>query len=117
MRPNLSLQLYAEPFVSAGHYTDVRELASPRASDYDARFRQYTRPAPNGDFNQKSFNASAVLRWEYRPASTLFVVWTQAREQFDQNLGNFTAGRDYRNLFAARPDNVFLIKASYWVGR
>ncbi len=117
MRPNLSLQMYAEPFVSAGHYTNVRELGSPRAADYDARFRQYARTAPNGDFNQKSFNASAVLRWEYRPASTLFLVWTQAREQFDLDEGSFTAGRDYRNLFAARPDNVFLIKASYWLGR
>jgi hypothetical protein len=117
MRPNLTLQMYAEPFVTAGHYTNVRELASPRAAAYDARFRAYTKTAPNGDFNEKSFNASAVLRWEYRPASTLFVVWTQARDQGDRDFGTFTAGRDYRNLFAARPDNVFLVKAAYWIGR
>ena len=116
MRPNLSLQMYAEPFVTAGHYTNVRELASPRAKSYDARYRQFNGTAPDGDFNEKSFNASAVLRWEYRPASTLFIVWTQSRDQGDRDYGNFTAGRDYRNLFAARPDNVFLVKAAYWLG-
>jgi hypothetical protein len=103
--------------VSAGRFADVRELAAPRARSYDARFRPYVGPAPESDFNEKSFNASAVLRWEYRPASTLFVVWTQAREQSDRDLGAFAAPRDYRNLFSARPDNVFLVKAAYWVGR
>jgi hypothetical protein len=117
MRPNLSLQMYAEPFVTAGHYTDVREIASARAASYDQRFRAYPGIPPNGDFNEKSFNASAVVRWEYRPASTLFVVWTQSREQDDRNVGSFTAGRDYRNLFGARPENVFLVKAAYWLGR
>jgi len=117
LRPTLSVQMYAEPFVSAGHYTKVREIAAPRAASYDARFRAFAGNAPDGDFNEKSFNASAVLRWEYRPASTLFLVWTQARDQGDRDFGNFTAGRDYKNLFAARPDNVFLIKASYWLGR
>jgi hypothetical protein len=58
-----------------------------------------------------------VLRWEYRPASTLFVVWTQSREQADRDVGAFSATRDYRNLFAERPENVFLVKAAYWLGR
>ena len=117
LRPTLSLQMYAEPFVSAGHFTNVREIANPRAARYDDRFRAYGGPVPDGDFNEKSFNASAVMRWEYRPGSTLFVVWTQARSQGDLDIGEFSARRDYRNLFAARPDNVFLVKASYWLGR
>jgi len=117
LRPTVSLQMYVEPFVTSGHFTNVRELTDPRAADYDARFRAYTDPVPNGDFNEKSFNASAVARWEYRPGSTLFVVWTQARSQDDLDIGTFAARRDYRNLFAARPDNVFLVKASYWIGR
>jgi hypothetical protein len=117
LRPTVSLQLYAEPFVTAGHFTNVRELASPRAADYDARFRPFAGSAPDGDFNEKSFNMSAVYRWEYRPGSALFVVWTQARLQDDLDVGTFAARRDYRNLFAARPDNVFLVKASYWIGR
>ena len=117
LRPTLSMQLYAEPFVTAGHFTSVRELATPRAASYGARFRPYLKTAPDGDFNEKSFNASAVPRWEYRPASTLFVVWTQSRDQGDRDFGTFAARRDYRNLFAARPDNVFLVKAAYWLGR
>ena len=117
IRPTLSLQLYAEPFVTAGRFTDVRELASPRARSYDARFRPYTGVAPDADFNEKSFHSSVVARWEYRPGSTLFVVWTQGRDQSDRDIGTFEATRDYRNLFAARPDNVLLIKAAYWLGR
>lgn len=116
LRPTLSLQMYAEPFVSAGRYTAVREIAAPRAESYADRFQPYAGPPRNGDFNSKSFNASAVVRWEYRRASTLFVVWTQSRDQGDRDYGSFTATRDYRNLFAARPDNVFLVKAAYWLG-
>ena len=106
IRPTMSLQLYAEPFVTAGHFTGVRELASPRARSYDARFRPYAGPPPDADFNEKSFHSSVVARWEYRPGSTLFVVWTQGRDQCDRDAGTFAASRDYRNLFAARPDNV-----------
>ncbi|PYP80980.1 MAG: hypothetical protein DMD35_02800 [Gemmatimonadetes bacterium] len=117
IHPALSLQLYAEPFVTAGHFTDVRELAAPRAKSYDARFRPYAGQAPDADFNEKSFHSSVVARWEYRPGSTLFVVWTQGRDQSDRDVGSFDASRDYRNLFAARPENVVLIKAAYWIGR
>jgi hypothetical protein len=117
LRPTMSLQLYVEPFVTAGHFTDVRELAAPRAQTYDARFRPYAGATPDADFNEKSFNSSVVARWEYRPGSTLFVVWTQGRDQSDRDVGTFSASRDYRNLFAARPDNVVLVKAAYWVGR
>ena len=52
-------------------------------------------------------------RWEYRPGSTLFVVWTQARQQDDLDAGTFGARRDYANLFTVRPENVFLIKVAY----
>ena len=117
LRPTMSLQLYAEPFVTAGGSTTFGRWQRLVRPIYEDRFRSFTGAAPNGDFNEKSFNASAVVRWEYRPASTLFVVWTQSREQDDADAGNFGARRDYRNLFAARPDNVFLIKAAYWLGR
>ena len=70
----------------------------------------------DADFNEKSFHSSVVARWEYRPGSTLFVVWTQGRDQSDRDAGSFDASRDYRKLFAARPDNVVLIKAAYWLG-
>ena len=58
-----------------------------------------------------------MLRWEYRPASTLFLVWTQGRFQDDRDEGTFNARRDYKNLFGARPDNTFLMKVAYWLDR
>ena len=55
-----------------------------------------------------------MVRWEYRPGSTMFVVWSQGREQYDRNAGTFAPARDLGDLFAARPDNTLLLKASYW---
>jgi hypothetical protein len=69
----------------------------------------------DASFNVKELHASVVMRWEYRPGSTLFVVWTQGRDQEDRDPGSFAPTRDFTNLFGARPDNTFLIKASYWV--
>jgi hypothetical protein len=93
----------------------VRELDSPRARDYTARFKPYALTSDPGGFNEKEFHSNMVLRWEYRPGSSIFVVWSQGRLQDDRNLGNFAPGRDYRDLFSARPDNTLLIKASYWL--
>jgi len=112
--PTLSFQFYGQPFVSAGAYSQWRELASPRAESYDARFRPYGNGASPSGFNVKRFNTNAVLRWEYRPGSALFVVWQQGRIQDDLNLGTFQASRDVGDLFASRPTNTVLIKMSYW---
>ena len=111
----LSLQCYAEPFITTGRYFRLREIANPRAPSYDDRYRPYAMNTDDASFNIKELHASAVARWEYRPGSTLFVVWTQGRDQEDRDLGSFLPVRDVRNLFAARPDNTFLVKASYWI--
>ena len=69
----------------------------------------------NRDFTISSFQSNAVLRWEYRPGSTIYLVWQ--REQEDEvMLGRFNLSRDARALFAAPARNVFMIKASWWVG-
>ena len=117
MTPNLSLQLYAQPFVSAGDYSGFRQIANARSTDYNARFTPYAYDAAaNGDpnFNVKSFRTTNVLRWEYKAGSTLFVVWQQAREN-DAVPGGFRIGRDIHDIFGARPKNVFLVKLAYWV--
>ena len=111
----MSLQLYAEPFLTTGRYFRMRELASPRAARYADRYRPFPLSTDDASFNIKEFHASAVARWEYRPGSTVFVVWTQGRDQDDRNPGHFLPARDMRDLFSARPDNTFLIKASYWM--
>ncbi|HSA57812.1 MAG TPA: DUF5916 domain-containing protein [Gemmatimonadaceae bacterium] len=115
--PTLSVQFYGQPFVSAGEYSDWREVADARSRDFDTRFRPF--PLGNDpsayDFNFKQFRSNTVIRWEYLPGSTLYLVWQQGREQYDQDRGQFTGMRDYRNLFGAYPRNTFLIKASYWL--
>ncbi|HEX6313442.1 MAG TPA: DUF5916 domain-containing protein [Gemmatimonadaceae bacterium] len=112
--PLLTFQFYAQPFMSAGSYSDWRELNAPRAAEYDDRFRAYRTDASPGGFNFKQFNSNTVIRWEYRPGSTLFFVWQQGRVQDALNRGSFEFARDYRDLFSAHPINTFLIKATYF---
>jgi len=117
MSPNLSLQLYAEPFVSGGAYDSFKEIADPRSPDYGRRYTPYAYDLVangNPDFNVKSFRTTNVLRWEYRPGSTLFVVWQQAREN-DAVPGGFRFGRDVHDIFGVPPTNVFLVKLAYWL--
>jgi len=118
MTPNLSLQLYAQPFVSTGDYNHYKELTeTPRSPVYFDRYTPYAYDfVANGnpDFNAKSFRTTNVLRWEYRPGSTLFVVWQQAREN-DFVPGGFQLGRDVRDIFGVPPRNVFLVKLAYWI--
>ena len=117
MRPTLSLQLYAEPFVSGGGYRGFRELADGRNPDYLGRYTPYDYlygANGNPDFNVKSFRPTNVLRWEYKPGSTLFVVWQQAREN-DVVPGGFHFGRDAHAIFGVPPHNVFLVKLAYWL--
>jgi hypothetical protein len=117
LRTTLTLQVYAQPFVSKGTYADVRELADPRASTYGGRYQPYTGPqaAAPGGFNYKQFNSNVVLRWEYRPGSTLFVVWTQGRALGTGAEGTRSFAGELRDLFDLHPDNTFLVKASYWL--
>jgi hypothetical protein len=113
MTPNLSLQLYAQPFVSAGAYGGFKEVADGRSIAYDARYTPFAYTG-DPDFNVKSFRTTNVLRWEYKPGSTLFVVWQQAREN-DAVPGGFRFGRDVRDIFGVAPKNVFLVKLAYWL--
>jgi hypothetical protein len=115
--PNLTLQLYASPFVSKGTYSSIRELNQPGAASYDDRFRPYGDTAVTnnpGGFDVKFFNSNTVLRWEYQPGSTLFLVWSQGRSDFDGALGTRSFSGDFRQLFRAPADNTFLVKVSHW---
>ncbi|MEX2182208.1 MAG: DUF5916 domain-containing protein [Gemmatimonadaceae bacterium] len=112
MTPTLSFQLYAQPFTTSGDYSNLRQLADPRAADYDDRFTPYGAVTPD-DFNFKQFRSNSVLRWEYRPGSVIFLVWQQGRQD-TRDGGSFSPLRDFRDLFDTRADNTFLIKASYW---
>ncbi len=114
MTPSLSFQFYAQPFVSAGDYSDWKQLDDPRAARYEDRFRPYDGSDPGG-FNFKQMRTNAVLRWEYRPGSTLFAVWQHGREDFDPTGTNFSFRRDYGDFLRLHPENTFLVKASWWL--
>ncbi|HEX3234703.1 MAG TPA: DUF5916 domain-containing protein, partial [Gemmatimonadales bacterium] len=136
---NMTLQLYAQPFLSAGSYTDFKEVRDPRASKaadrvvpyatnqiaYEPTDRTYgidldgdaipEYTFANPDFNQKNFNLNMVWRWEYRPGSTIYLVWTQARDVPGTN-GNVALGSGLDALFQGPATNVLLGKVSYRFG-
>jgi hypothetical protein len=144
--PNLTLELFAQPFLASGRYTSFKEFVAPKSRamnfygrDNGSTVATNTDPqsgattgytidpdgvggaAPaftfsNPDFNLRSLRGTGVLRWEYRPGSTLYFVWTQERDGFDQ-FGDFNLSRDRSALFRDRPTNVFQIKGTYWIGR
>ena len=118
--PTATLQLYASPFVTRGTYTRVRELEDPRAARYADRYRPYADSsvtADPGGFNFQQFRSNLVFRWEYRPGSTLFLVWGQGREHEADREGGQSFGADLRHLFRRRADNTFLVKVSYWLAK
>ncbi|HLZ10144.1 MAG TPA: DUF5916 domain-containing protein, partial [Chloroflexota bacterium] len=119
--PNVSLQVYTQPFISKGTYSNVRQLsATPRASSYDDRYTAYgdTSVTNNpGGFNFKEFQSNVVFRWEYTPGSTLFLVWNEGRQGFAGAEGTNGFQGDVRDLMSLHPANTFLVKVSYWLNR
>jgi hypothetical protein len=115
--PTLSFQLYAAPFVSRGQYTNTRELsATPRAERYEDRYRQYAVPSGTSlGFNVLQLRSNNVVRWEFRPGSTLFAVWTHGRDGYDARYLDRTLRGEYNDLFALHPANTFLLKLAYWL--
>jgi hypothetical protein len=124
---NLTLQTYLQPLVSAARFGDFKELA--RAGSYEfVRYGASYDPAtgtvtpaggtpfwiPRPDFNYKSLRGNAVLRWEYRPGSVLYLVWTQQRAD-EEPTGEMRFGPSTRRLFDAQADDIFLVKATYYL--
>jgi hypothetical protein len=108
--PALSLQTFLQPLVSAGEFGALKQLRAARTFDFDP----VTGSTDGADFNFRSLRGNAVLRWEYRPGSTLFLVWQQFRSGTEP-FGEFRFGRDVRGVFESRPENVVAVKATYWL--
>jgi hypothetical protein len=135
--PALSFQFYAQPFVSAGSYDRFQVVDDSHAPAFGDRFAALDGGAVvrddatgryrvdlNADgvvdttirdaaFNLKQLRSNAVLRWEYRPGSTLFLVWNQGRSEFRPD-GSFDLDRDLNRLFGSDGSNTLLVKLSYW---
>ena len=134
LSPTLALQYYGSPFVSTGRYGGFKRATDTQASRYQDRFHAFAgdeiayradgnaydvTEAGGGysfddpDFSFRQFRSNLVLRWEYRPGSSVYAVWSQGRTDsapaWESRLGS-----NWNALWRARPDNVFLVKLSYW---
>ena len=139
LSPFVSIQVFAQPLIAAGDYFGFKELARPRTFDfaeYGTAIGSLSRDAadaryivdPDGtggtgsftfddpDFNLRSLKVNAVFRWEIKPGSTLYAVWTRQQTD-DTGRGVFRAGRDIRAMLTAPGDDVVLFKIAYWFGR
>jgi hypothetical protein len=108
---NLSVQFFTQVLLAKGHYANLRELVGS-----DELMPYYSPPAFNPDFNEKTINANLVLRWEYMPGSTFYLVWTQSRFGYNSDYPT-TFGDDFRDAFKLPMDNVLLAKITYWWSR
>jgi len=132
--PTMSLQLFAQPFISIGKYSDIKEFERERTSDftvygtkgttikYDKENGEYEiNPGggansfriENPDFNFKSLRLNIIYRWEFLPGSTLFLVWSHDRTNFD-DPGEFQMGKSFSNLINSESNNIFMAKVTYW---
>jgi hypothetical protein len=105
----VSFQLYTQPLVAAGDYHDFSRLARPQSGEYTPVSYD-----GNPDFNFRSARSSAVARWEFRPGSSLYVVWSENRADVEP-FGDFHFRRDVSAIPSAASQDVFLIKVSYWL--
>jgi hypothetical protein len=137
INPELSIEYYGQPFVSAGEYTNYKRITDPVAANFRDRYHIFSMEEisydeannqfhvdedvngstdysfGNPDFNFRQFRSNLVIRWEYLPGSTLFFVWSQGRTSTAAE-GSFNYGNDMKELFTEEPDNIFLVKLSYW---
>lgn len=132
IKPDMNLDVYAEPFAASGRYTDIGELAAAgtrRRRTYGTDGSTATRQGDgsllvvddaatftiaNNDFNVRSFRSNVVLRWEYRPGSTMYVVWQQDRRVSEAIGTRIGVGDPFRAL-GEPGNNYFVIKTTFWL--
>lgn len=136
INPNLTIQYYGQPFISNGNYSSFNRVVNPTADSYNDRIALF---APNQisynsiddgydidentdgaldysignpNFSQVSFNSNLVVRWEYIPGSEIFLVWSQGIFGQGNSKEDLLTGINDQ-IFGRKPENIFLIKATY----
>ncbi len=133
-KPDVTLDVYAEPFAASGRYTAFGEMIRPREMNLrmygtdgtaivrqaDGSYRVTDGAAnftiANRDFNTRSYRSNVVLKWEWRPGSTLYVVWQQNRAS-QTTEGEHVGVGDLFDSWSAPGDNFFVIKTTFWLSR
>jgi hypothetical protein len=134
--PDISIQFYGRPFIAKGNYNNFKHIIDSRADEYQNRFEPFTSSQitlsenktfytvdensdgtadygfSNPNFNYRAFQSNLVVRWEFKPGSALFFVWSQGRESAELDYSR-TIVHDTGELFGTYPSNVFLLKFSY----
>jgi len=139
LTPELTIQFWGQPFIASGDYSEFKYITDPQAESFTERFHTYAASEisydsdladyqvteagsglsygfENPDFNVKEFLSNLVFRWEYRPGSFLYLVWSQTRSGYDP-WGHFNFGDDFVDMWQAHPTNVLMLKLSYRIGR
>jgi hypothetical protein len=130
--PELSIQYYGSPFATVGKYSDFKSVTNPKAAQYSNRYSilnpvlndnnyeisennnsQVDYTFGNPDFNFSQFRSNLVFRWEYRPGSQIYFVWSQDRTNYIMP-GNNSIYDAMGDLESVYPNNIFLIKFNYW---
>ena len=136
--PDLSVRFYGNPFLSSGKYTEFKRATQTMDKKYENRFvlldnevlnydpvnNRYSVAEADGsrysfgnpDFSFREFRFNLVVRWEYRPNSTLYLVWSQDRSGINDQYTS-SLNRNVKDLFQYYPNNVFMAKLSYWISR
>ncbi|HPF52712.1 MAG TPA: DUF5916 domain-containing protein [Draconibacterium sp.] len=138
--PDLTIQFWGQPFIATGQYDEFKYVTDSKADNVNDRFNIYSADQmgynwtdemyqvddnrdgivdysfDKPDFNVKEFLSNLVLRWEYKPGSIFYLVWSQNRSEYE-NIGKFDFNHDIKNLFDQHPQDVFLVKFSYRIGR
>jgi Domain of unknown function (DUF5916) len=132
LKPDMNLDVYAEPFAASGRYYDYGELLAPSTAarvtygtsgttlEVQAdgtrivRIGDLSYTLHNRDFNTLSFRSNVVLRWEWRPGSTLYLVWQQDRSNTER-IGSFVGPADMFRSLTAPGRNIFVVKTSFWL--
>lgn len=138
LNTKLSFELYLQPFLSTGEFSDYKEVVDPRASSYDDRYQALPDSElidggatfghdadgdgmpefsfPKGNFEQLNLRSNFVLRWEYRPDSFLTAVWSQSRGERTPETSS-ALFEDYASSFTAPGEHAIFVKLSAWFGR
>lgn len=129
--PEISIQYYGNPYASIGIYSNFREVADASNKSLDLRYQKldhFLKPnnyylmekegvaqysIKNPDFNFQELNSNLVGRWEFRPGSTLYLVWTNSRSAYSPMLGQ-SIWESFGDILNVESQNVFMVKFSYW---
>lgn len=136
LTPDFSIQYYAQPFIFAANYTELKKITNSTADNYNDRFHLFNPNEitfdavsenyqidenvdgivdfefENPNFNFFQFRSNLVARWEYSPGSSLYLVWAQGRTG-DNSKGQYHFRDDFHDLSRVYPENIFLLKFSY----